>query len=155
LDGNGVDAKDIERRWLETLARMSELVPMLESIDLKLRATGVAKQLQLRDAAALRQWLAARELPPFQLVRDWYYVVALAQRFSAKPTATTSSPTVSDWALCAGQSSSVYYSFVKRVTGDSWKTVRDAGSTASRRRALKIWEAYRRDGSHFVEFDHT
>lgn len=121
--------------WRSTIARCADFTGMLDRLDLGLRPGLLAHGLGMPSASALHKLLRSRRLPPFRLLRDWYYVVAMTERFSGQDT-------VSQFALAQRKNPSEYYRLVVRVTGQSWGCVSTHGATWAKRHALRQWEIW-------------
>ena len=118
--------------WRSTIARCADFTRTLDRLDLGLRPGILAHALGMPAASALHKLLRSRRLPPFRLLRNWYYVVAMTERFSEQET-------VSQFALAKGKSPSEYYRLIVRVTGHSWGCVSAHGATWAKRHALSQW----------------
>ena len=127
--------------WHAVLERCSDLLPLFERCELRLRATEVAQAMGLRSCAALHQLLAIRRLPPFSALRDWYYVVVLVDKFGLHKT-TSGLGTLSAYVLQRGEDPRMYYRLVKRTTGHRWGEVQQLGVEWVRHTALQVWSPH-------------
>ena len=121
--------------WATAVGPIAELRELFASVALSICASDAAARVGLRDAAALGAWLVARRMPPFRVLRDWYYVVRLVE--------LSHTDSLCRWALSGGNAPEVSCRFVERVTGESWSTVRARGVAFARQRALDVWRPYR------------
>ncbi|WP_396215652.1 hypothetical protein [Gemmatimonas sp.] len=140
-NGNASDCRT-ESEWSVTLQRLGPLQPILEQLSLRLTATGAARSIGLRSPSELRRWLTDRRLPPFQLLRDWYYVVRLIERFTPSENGSPFDVSLANWALREGKAPSVYYMFVLRVAERPWSVLRSSGPRIAKERALRMWDPY-------------
>lgn len=122
--------------WRELKSSIGPLAALLDKVDLAVTARRAAHALQLRDSAALHTWLLTRGLPPYRLLRDWYYVVRLVE--------LVESGSLAEWTLRLGRDPATYYRFVARVTGENWRVLRLGGASSVRSRALAVWQPWRR-----------
>lgn len=127
------DAVEVE--WAKLEERIAPLHPLLNAMTLGISARRAAEFLSLSGGAELRRWLIARRLPPWGVLRDWYIVVRLLQHCER-------SETLSRFATNRIESSSVYYTFVQRVTGTAWSELLDRGIRDAKVRALSIFSAH-------------
>ena len=143
FDGDG-DASygGTESEWSSIQQRLGPLQPILELLNLRLTATGAARSIGLQSPSELRRWLTERRLPPFRLLRDWYYLVRMVERFAPPGDGPPVDVSLSSWALREGKSPSVYYMFVLRVAERPWSILRGSGSRAVKERALRMWDPY-------------
>ena len=118
--------------WLSIVARCTEVTHLFEGCHLSLRVSHAANMLGLPNKQALQQMLLARRLPPFQRLRNWYYVVHLTERFAKEGA-------LSRWALRRGDDPSGYYKLVRVTTGHTWNQVRARGPEWARTMALHVW----------------
>ena len=118
--------------WLSIVARCTEVTHLFEGCHLSLRVSHAANMLGLPNKQALQQMLLARRLPPFQRLRNWYYVVHLTERFAKEGALST-------WALRRGDDPSGYYKLVRVTTGHTWNQVRARGPEWARTMALHVW----------------
>lgn len=125
-------ADDLVSRWELVIARTGLLEPVLQRIDLSLSAQRAALEVGMESGQALTRWLRSRHLPPFKLLRDWYYVAVLSEHSSNGCSLAT-------FALQRNQYPSIYYRFVDRVTGHAWRIVRQRGVGWVRASALQQW----------------
>ena len=129
------DETDVTRltgSWKEVTGRMGGLTLALDQLQLGFDARSAAQELMLEDTRDLARWLRARRLPPYMLLRNWYYVALLSERFSTDRS-------LSSFALHRNQYPSVYYRFVDRVCGRSWSEVRYLGPRWVQATALGQW----------------
>ena len=124
-----------EAEWEAVMTRCGALLPPFAEVRLNVNAKGVADALGLRNADALRKLLVARRLPPFRMLRDWCYVVQLADRFADKRS-------IASWAMRRGEYPTVYYRFVRAVTGQPWRVVLARGPAWAKGSALHVWSPY-------------
>lgn len=129
---------DAEIEWQSVMARCHDLLPYFAELQLNVTATRVACSLGIARADALRALLIGRRLPPFRVMRDWYYIVRLVERFGGGQS-------IADWALRRGDSPSVYYRLVRQVTGQPWRVVAARGPGDAKVHALRFW------GPHLVQ----
>ena len=125
----------IDAAWTDLEERIGPLRPLLDTMTLGISARRAAQFLSLRNSADLRRWLIARRLPPWAILRDWYIVVRLLAHNDEVGT-------LSKLATTRIASSSVYYTFVKRVTGAGWTEMKQRGLRDAKRRALSIYSAH-------------
>lgn len=125
---------DDDAEWNMVMAACSPLPALWATVDLTLSSRRAAHALGLRDSKALREWLRERRFPPYITLRNWYYVVRLAE--------LAEDGSLSQWALREVRDPATYYHFVERTTGMSWRTVRDAGVRSIRARALEMWQPW-------------
>jgi hypothetical protein len=128
------EEEEIDAAWANLEERIAPLRPLLDAMTLGISARRAAEFLSLRDSADLRRWLISRRLPQWVILRDWYIVVRLLAHCA-------NTETLSRMATNRIESSSVYYTFVQRVTGAGWKELLKRGLPAAKRRALAIFEA--------------
>jgi len=126
---------DIERQWKETLSRFTELHPLFAELRLDVTAKRAASHLGLADSRALSAWLRGRHLPPFKILRDWYFVVLMVER-------DADGDAIARWTLHTGMNPSVYYNFVRACTQSTWTAVKVAGVLSAKQKALQIWSAH-------------
>lgn len=90
-----------------------DLPRLFAGLDLKLTARMAAGDLGVGDSAALARWLRAQDLPQYNLLRNWWYVVEMHRRAQAGETL---------YALAAnqGRELATLSRFVARVTGEPW-----------------------------------
>lgn len=124
-----------EPEWQSVMQRCVELAPMLASLRLKNTASKAAAVMGLDGPMALNRELQRRRLPPFGLMRDWCYVVKLVDRFGVDRS-------LANWALHRGEYPAVYYQFVRRVTGLTWRELLNRGTEWAQHRALAVWAPY-------------
>ena len=125
----------IEARWVACLARFAELLPFFASLRLKVSETQVALAMGLPNADALRRLLIKRGLPPFRLLRDWYYVVVMTERAEARSA-------VAKWSMRDGSYPDAYYRLAQRLTGVRWGVTVKRGSRWAKERALAAWASH-------------
>ncbi len=123
---------DVKRQWTACVARFADLLVFFATLKLSVSETQVALAMGLPNADALRRLLMKRELPPFSLLRDWYYVVIMLERDEAGNA-------VANWSLEQGSYPDVYYGFAQRVTGLRWGLIKRRGSLWAKRRAVNAW----------------
>lgn len=134
---------DDELQWRRLLEACGPLVLLWASVDLTFSARRAARSLFLKDTRALLGWLVERRLPPYQILRNWYFVVRLAE--------IAENGSLSKWALQNGRDPAIYYRFIERTTGASWKVIREGGLKATRLRAIRVlspWRIASRDYGH-------
>lgn len=124
------------REWNEVMQRCPDLLPLFADVRLRVHDASAARILGLTKSNELRRQLLARRLPPFLVLRDWCLVVQLADRFGVDEGS------LGHWAMRRGEYASVYYSFIKRVTGMLWSELRKRGPVWARRRALQMWRPH-------------
>jgi hypothetical protein len=124
----------VDAAWTDLEERIGPLRPLLDTMTLGISARHAAQYLSLRDSADLRRWLIARRLPPWVILRDWYIVVRLLAH-------NADVETLSKMATTRIASSSVHYTFVKRVTGAGWTEMKQRGLRDAKRRAVVIFAA--------------
>lgn len=122
----------IEARWTACLLRFADLLPFFASLRLKVSETQVARAMGLPNADTLRRLLRKRGLPPFRLLRDWYYVVVMVER-------AESGNAVAKWSMHDGSYPDVYYRFAQHLTGMLWSMTVKHGSQGAKERALAAW----------------
>jgi len=118
------------------MAACAPLLPLWASVDLTLSARRAAHAMGLHDSDELRDWLRERGLPPYLLLRNWYYVVQLLELAERGSLAR--------WALEGARDPATYYRFSERTTGMTWKALRDAHRPSIRAHALDMWQPWRR-----------
>lgn len=72
---SGLSSADIGRAWNDTMRRSGDLLRLFDPCDLGLLITRIALALGLKDKNELQRLLRFRRLPPFKLLRNWYYVI--------------------------------------------------------------------------------
>jgi len=125
----------IKQQWAEFVPRFGELHQLFENTQLGITAEHAMAHLRLADSLAIKKWLEARRLPPFKLLRNWYYLVAMLERAEAGDA-------IAAWALRQGKNPSVYYRFVLSLGGGTWEQWLARGSPDAKRRVLLLWSAY-------------
>ena len=127
-----LDDADIAGRWERTVARFVDLLPFFADVRLSMSETQAAYGLGLANADALRRWLLKRHLPPYRVLRDWYYVVVMVERADARNA-------LGRWTMERGDFANVYYRFVEKITGQPWRMIRKHGLCWVKARALAVW----------------
>lgn len=128
-------SRDIDDEWRVITERAQVVLALLSCDSTRTSAISVARLLGYSSSDALRKFLRSAALPPFELLRDWYLVVQLAE-LHANGTSIAKST------MWRGSYPSVYYRFVERVTGIPWSVVREKGVTWAKMRALDIWSPW-------------
>lgn len=123
------------RTVLAVLARFPELVALFDDCHLSLRVSRAAALLGLPNKSALHRLLLVRRLPPFQLFRNWCYVIQLTDRFANEEA-------LSSWVLRRSEDPANYYKLVRWTTGRRWQEVKVYGPEWVRATALKAWDVY-------------
>jgi hypothetical protein len=118
--------------WQALATRCGPLWRLLHDCRLGLTAGQAAITLGLKDPAELRKWLQSGRLPPFAYLRNWGYVVFLLER-------PQGSASLAGMVLDRGEDPSMYYRFVKRVTGMPWRNVKAHGRLWAIATALQVW----------------
>ena len=119
----------LDLRWEKTVGQFADLAALFADIRLSLSQTQAAAALGLPNADALRRLLLKRRLPPYRLLRDWYYVSLMVERAMANDRP-------GHWAMHRGDFANVYYRFVEKLTGLRWKVVLRYGLRWVQARAL-------------------
>ena len=122
----------IDWLWSQIEQRLGQLRPFLERTQLSLSAGVLARQLNLKDSRVLKGLLVQRGLPPFDRLRDPYYVVRLLQMDARKISLCT-------FSLRQGKDSSEYYRMVRRTTGLQWTIVQQRGVSWAKAFAIVQW----------------
>lgn len=120
--------------WNDISRRIAPLELQFRQVDLRFSASKAARSLGLSGPSHLSRWLSDRALPRYTTLRDWYYIdrlYALAEECGS----------LNRSAELRGVYPSVYSRFVRRVCGESWRTLQPRGRLHVRRRALAIWVA--------------
>ena len=107
------DDEAVKRQWTACLAQFADLLVFFATLKLAVSETQVALAMGLSNPDALRRLLMKHKLPPFSLLRDWYYVVIMLERAEAGHA-------VAKWSMNEGSYPDVYYSFARRVSGLPW-----------------------------------
>lgn len=128
-------AANIQRWWSEYVARFSELHSLFADLRLNVTAKRAAAFLGLADSRALEHWLRKRRLPPFRILRDWYYLVLMLERDGGGDA-------IAHWTLHDGTNPSVYYNFARKVSQSTWTSVKSAGILSAKEKAMQIWTAH-------------
>ena len=126
----------VDKEWDLVLRDLEPLRLGWHDVQLSFSARRAASALGLAGSSELHSWLATRGLPPYQVVRNWYYLAMLTERFQRESLA--------HWALNRDHDPAVYYRFVLRTSGMHWKELQQKGGRWVRERALEIWRPYRR-----------
>lgn len=126
-----IDTQD----WESICTRFDDIVPLLRCLKLRTSAKDVAKHLNLLRHGDLKQHMRERNLPPFRILRDWFYLVELVQ-------ISHGDQSLCGWALKRGEQPAVYYRFVRGLAGLKWGDVQTKGPDWAKRQALKIWWPY-------------
>ena len=129
------DKADISAQWDATLALCGDLLPYLAELRLSVSATQVATAMRLPNADALRRLLLKRRLPPFRVLRDWYYLVRMLERAERGEA-------LGAWSMQRGDYADVYYRFVARLTGQRWGKLVQRGSAWAKAGAVAAWAPY-------------
>lgn len=113
-----------------------ELLALFDELDLNLTAPTAGKALHFADGAAFARWLSRHELPPYHILRNWWYVVEVHRR---------SLDGQSLYALAAhqGRELATLSRFVVRITGERWSSLKLESELSLRRRAVMVWAAHR------------
>jgi hypothetical protein len=127
-------SSDDDAEWHKVIEACGPLPSLWASVDLTLSSRRAAHALGVRDSDALREWLRERRLPPYLVLRNWYYVVRLVELAELGSLA--------QWALNDARDPATFYHYVERTTGLSWRTIRDAGVRPIRARALHVWRPW-------------
>lgn len=135
-DRNSADGRDdMERAWIDVMQRCADLMPFFADSRLDVSATQVARQLGVRRAQGLERLLRMRGLPPFRLLRNWIYIVQLAQRHERGES-------VARWAMRRGEYPTPYYRMAIHETGQLWSVVAARGSAWCMAEAMLRWTPY-------------
>lgn len=128
------DTRDEEvfAQWELVVDRLGPLEPILKRVDLSLSARKAAISAGFASTHLLNRWLRSQQLPPFDSLRDWYYVEHLTNY-------AHNGGSLAAFALQRNQYPSIYYRFLDRVTGHAWGVVRKRGVTWVREAALRQW----------------
>ena len=133
-------ARQIKWLWAVVIERLGELRVHLDGLELSLTSGVMAERIGLDGSGALNKELERRGLPPYDELRDFYYVVACATRF-------THEESLSKFASQRGARSSDYYRMVER-TGCTWTTVKENGAVWAKANALTHWAQWIRARRH-------
>jgi hypothetical protein len=125
--------------WAAVLDRASEILPCFADLRLDMRATVVATILGLERSDQLGRWLRRHKLPPFRLLRNWIYIVRLAEQ-------NAEGISLSGWALAQGRYPSMYYRLVVETTGLPWHIIRTLAPQDVVGLALRAWDGHLREG---------
>lgn len=136
------DSSREDAEWAAVIADCAPLLPLWASVDLTLSSRRAAHALGLGDSDALRDWLRQRRLPPYQSLRNWYYMVRLVE--------LAEQGSLARWALSDERDPATYYRFVEREAGMSWSSVRRRGVRFVRARALAVWSPWREIGDNEI-----
>ncbi len=136
------DDQNIDAAWQSVMNRCVDILPLFRDVDLRLSALRSARLLGLPSVAALRRNLVAYRLPPFELLRDWSYVVHLVMHCGGQ------CESIAPWALRQDRAPSVYYRFVRRVTGHTWSKLRQMECGRTKSLALQAWSPHLRELRH-------
>ena len=131
----GMQSELVDARWTSVMTACAPLLPAFANLRLSLRATEAARAMDLPNVTVLQRWLMMHHLPRFKELRDWYFVVAMVERFDDEAT-------LGKWAMRQGISPSSYYRHVFRVTGHSWSEVKALGVGWARVQALNAWSLH-------------
>ncbi len=131
----------VRSHWDAVMCRCGEVLPLFQECRLSLRSPQAATKLGLTGREQLQKLLVNRRLPPFQLLRNWVYVVVLLDRFTEREKEVLSS-----WALRRGEDPRIYYRLVQQTAGHRWSQTRCLGSEWARATALTVWAPHLRDG---------
>ena len=129
-----VSLGDTDGSWSHALRDVESFVRIWAELDLRLSTHRAALLLGFRSSDALHEWLTTHDLPPYLVLRNWYYVVRLVELSQQRSLA--------EWTLRGGHDPSIYYRFAKRVTGCSWSELRRLGAGWAKARAMEIWRPY-------------
>lgn len=126
------ERRRIDAEWTEMENRWPALWEQLSTVNLRICATSIALALGLVRADKLGRELRARRLPPFRLLRNWKFVVELAQLHE-------DGVPISRWAMSEGSYPHMYYRLVEETTGMKWGEVRRLGVSTMKVAALNSW----------------
>lgn len=121
--------------WPCIIERCGPLWPLLIECDLALSRAGAARALGFANGAAFDRWLRAQALPPFRLLREWTYVVAVMDGARQEGS-------LARWSLQRGTYPEIFYRFVARVTGRSWRHARSQDVTWAVASAIQAWRPF-------------
>jgi hypothetical protein len=128
-------SSDDDAEWHKVIEACGPLPSLWASVDLTLSSRRAAHAIGVRDSDALREWLRERRLPPYLVLRNWYYVLRLVE--------LAEQGSLAQWALNGERDPATYYRFVAREAGMSWRRVRRGGVQVVRTLALEVWLPWR------------
>jgi hypothetical protein len=127
-----------DERWDEIVARCGPLWEVLGSCRLGLSAREAGRALGLSSGAALERQLRDSGLPPYRALRDWVYVAMIVDETA------NGDRSLASWSFARGSYPAVYYRFVVRITGHTWKQIAMRGAGWVRSTAMDVWAPFLR-----------
>jgi len=121
----------VDSEWISLLAPIVTLTSLWSSVDLRLGVRAAAQRLSYSSTAELQRWLRSHDLPPYQPLRDVYYVVRLCEE-------AASGQSLAAWCLSRGRDPASYYRFIQRACGKSWGEISQIGLVDQKAEAIDL-----------------
>lgn len=115
--------------------RDNVLASLLDQCDLALTSRHAAAKSGFASASELERFLRHSGLPPYRLLRDWWYLVALLRR-------AENGESIVSFALGNRKDPAPYYRFAVRVSGQKWVELKRRGTDWATTMALNAWAPF-------------